>query len=64
METLQVMIIALAVIAFNQNVVHANFYKSTVFNWGAHHSSISSNGNDLQLVLDRASGIVFRKKGS
>ncbi|XXG48061.1 hypothetical protein AAC387_Pa02g2600 [Persea americana] len=62
METLQVMFIALAVIAFNQNVVLANFYKSTVFNWGAHHSSISSNGNDLQLVLDRVSGSGIQSK--
>lgn len=59
MENFHVIFIALvSVIAFNPNVVYGNFYKSTVFNWGAQHSSVSSDGNDLQLVLDRISGII------
>ncbi|XVF88585.1 hypothetical protein PTKIN_Ptkin19aG0062700 [Pterospermum kingtungense] len=31
-------------------------------NWGAHHSSFSGNGEDLQLVLDQTSGSAVKSK--
>lgn len=56
-------ILAVAVIAFisaSQFVVDANFIKSTRFTWGAYHSVISNNGNDLQLQLDRTAGKLYQ----
>ncbi|KAI3775535.1 hypothetical protein L1987_50114 [Smallanthus sonchifolius] len=43
-------------------MVHANFPKSMYFNWGAHHSSILGNGDDLRLVLDQTSGSGIQSK--
>ncbi|OVA20292.1 Glycoside hydrolase [Macleaya cordata] len=43
-------------------VVEAKFWDSTYFNWGAHHSSISNNGDDLQLVLDKTAGSGIETK--
>ncbi|GJW64563.1 probable xyloglucan endotransglucosylase/hydrolase protein 26 [Tanacetum coccineum] len=43
-------------LAFHSSVVDAKFSKSMYFNWGAHHSSISSDGEDVRLVLDQTSG--------
>ncbi|MFS7982513.1 putative xyloglucan:xyloglucosyl transferase [Helianthus anomalus] len=46
-------------IAFQSSMVHANFRKAMYFNWGANHSSILGNGDDLRLVLDQTSGIAY-----
>ncbi|XP_026452972.1 probable xyloglucan endotransglucosylase/hydrolase protein 26 [Papaver somniferum] len=43
-------------------VVEANFWETTYFNWGAHHSSVYNNGNDLQLVLDKSAGSGIESK--
>ncbi|XP_076909436.1 putative xyloglucan endotransglucosylase/hydrolase protein 26 [Bidens hawaiensis] len=43
-------------------MVNANFPKSMYFNWGAHHSSILGNGDDLRLVLDQTSGSGIQSK--
>lgn len=58
MGSFQVLFVALLVtaVAFEQSFVDANFSKSMYFNWGASHSSILGNGDDLQLVLDSTSG--------
>ncbi|KAI3810805.1 hypothetical protein L1987_20427 [Smallanthus sonchifolius] len=37
---------------------NANFYIDTYFNWGAKHSYVFGNGDDLNLVLDKDSGTV------
>ncbi|CAL5438337.1 unnamed protein product [Camellia sinensis] len=52
----------ISAIAFYLASVDANFPKSMYFNWGAHHSSMTNNGNDLQLVLDRTSGSGVQTK--
>ncbi|XAR53359.1 Xyloglucan:xyloglucosyl transferase [Bertholletia excelsa] len=64
MERWQALFLALLVstFAFHWGSVDANFVKSMVFNWGAHHSSIMNNGNDLQLVLDTISGSGVQTK--
>ncbi|KAF5788502.1 putative xyloglucan:xyloglucosyl transferase [Helianthus annuus] len=49
-------------IAFQSSMVHANFRKAMYFNWGAHHSSILGNGDDLRLVLDQTSGSGIQSK--
>ncbi|KAJ0698566.1 putative xyloglucan:xyloglucosyl transferase [Helianthus annuus] len=49
-------------IAFQSSTVHANFRKSMYFNWGANHSSILGNGDDLRLVLDQTSGSGIQSK--
>ncbi|CAN0901520.1 Probable xyloglucan endotransglucosylase/hydrolase protein 26 [Linum grandiflorum] len=52
-----------AAVAFHQpSSVDANFYDSVDFYWGAEHSWIQDNGEDLQLVLDRTSGSGIRSK--
>ncbi|XP_077228675.1 xyloglucan endotransglucosylase/hydrolase 26 [Tasmannia lanceolata] len=63
MGNLKAMFLALiALIALNQGLVNANFYKNTVFNWGSKQSSISGNGEDLQLVLDPVTGSGIASK--
>lgn len=52
-----VMVVFVITIAFHSSMVNANFPKSMYFNWGAQHSSILGNGDDLRLVLDQTSGI-------
>ncbi|GKE28549.1 probable xyloglucan endotransglucosylase/hydrolase protein 26, partial [Tanacetum coccineum] len=47
---------------FHSSVVDAKFSKSMYFNWGAHHSSISSDGEDVRLVLDQTSGSGIQSK--
>ncbi|PWA16219.1 xyloglucan endotransglucosylase/hydrolase 26 [Artemisia annua] len=49
-------------VAFRSCVVDAKFSKSMYFNWGAQHSSISGNGDDVQLVLDQTSGSGIQSK--
>lgn len=58
MATLQALAIALFIssVAFHQCLVNAQFYESMYINWGAHHSSILGNGEELELVLDQTSG--------
>lgn len=58
MATYQVLVIALFVssVAFHPCLVDATFYDSMYINWGAHHSSIIGNGDELHLVLDKTSG--------
>ncbi|KAK1377636.1 Xyloglucan endotransglucosylase/hydrolase [Heracleum sosnowskyi] len=58
MATLQSLAIALFIswVAFQQRLVNAQFYESMYLNWGAHHSSILGNGEELELVLDQTSG--------
>ena len=58
MGSFQVLFVGLLVtaLAFDLSFVDANFSKSMYFNWGAHHSSILGNGDDLELVLDPTSG--------
>ncbi|KAF5802800.1 putative xyloglucan:xyloglucosyl transferase [Helianthus annuus] len=41
---------------FQSCLVHGNFHSDTYFNWGATHSSIFGNGDDLNLMLDNVSG--------
>ncbi|KAG9456158.1 hypothetical protein H6P81_000666 [Aristolochia fimbriata] len=62
MNLLGLFIALIFLTSFNLVVVNANFYKSTSFNWGAQHSVISNNGNDLQLILDRTSGSGIQTK--
>ncbi|RVW96245.1 putative xyloglucan endotransglucosylase/hydrolase protein 26 [Vitis vinifera] len=64
MGSFQVLFVALLVtaVAFEQSFVDANFSKSMYFNWGASHSSILGNGDDLQLVLDSTSGSGVQTK--
>ncbi|XP_031250682.1 probable xyloglucan endotransglucosylase/hydrolase protein 26 [Pistacia vera] len=49
-------------IAFHQGLVDAKFSKSMYISWGAHHSAILGNGDDLQLVLDQSSGSGVQSK--
>jgi len=46
-------------IAFHSSLVDATIAKSMYLNWGAHHSTILGNGDDLRLVLDQSSGICI-----
>ncbi|KVH93880.1 Concanavalin A-like lectin/glucanase superfamily [Cynara cardunculus var. scolymus] len=52
------MAVFVSAIAFHSSVVDGKFSKSMYFNWGAHHSSILGNGDELRLVLDKTS--VFK----
>lgn len=58
MATLQALVIALfiSLVAIRPCLVDAQFYESMYINWGAHHSSILGNGEELELVLDQTSG--------
>ncbi|KAF8393403.1 hypothetical protein HHK36_021647 [Tetracentron sinense] len=64
MGNLQALFIALmiSVLAFDKSLVEANFYDSMYFNWGAHHSAILGNGDNLQLVLDKTAGSGVQSK--
>ncbi|CAN0900100.1 Probable xyloglucan endotransglucosylase/hydrolase protein 26 [Linum grandiflorum] len=53
---------AFSIIALHPTSVDAKFSKSVYFYWGAHHSSILGNGDDLQLVLDQSSGSGIKSK--
>jgi len=66
MGNFQAIVIALFILAttFHSHVVDGKFSKSMYFNWGAHHSSILGNGDDLQLVLDKTSGSGVQSKRS
>ncbi|KAL7586903.1 probable xyloglucan endotransglucosylase/hydrolase protein 26 [Lactuca sativa] len=46
----------ISVIAFQSCVVHGNFYRDVYFNWGAKHSYIYGNGDNLNLLLDKSAG--------
>ncbi|KAF2285255.1 hypothetical protein GH714_039126 [Hevea brasiliensis] len=48
--------------AFDLRPVGANFIKSMHFYWGAQHSAVLGNGDELQLVLDQTSGIIQSKR--
>lgn len=58
MGSFRALFVALLVtaVAFDKGFVDAKFSKSMYFNWGASHSSILGNGDDLELVLDSTSG--------
>ncbi|KAL8206167.1 hypothetical protein R6Q57_009732 [Mikania cordata] len=49
-------VVFISSISFKSSLVNANFYTDTYFNWGSHHSYVFGNGEDLNLVLDEASG--------
>ncbi|KAI3810800.1 hypothetical protein L1987_20422 [Smallanthus sonchifolius] len=49
-------VVLISAISFQSCLVNANFYTDTYFNWGAKHSHIFGNGEDLNLVLDSVSG--------
>ncbi|MQL70982.1 hypothetical protein Taro_003300 [Colocasia esculenta] len=50
------------IIALEQGLVQANFYKATVFNWGSENGAIYNNGNDLSLSLNNISGCGIQTK--
>ncbi|KAK9142664.1 hypothetical protein Syun_012064 [Stephania yunnanensis] len=50
------------VVAFGQPIVDAKFSNSMYFNWGAQHSSIVGDGDELHLVLDQTSGSGVQSK--
>lgn len=54
------MVLFFTAIAFHQDFVIAKFSKSMYINWGAHHSAIVGNGEDLSLVLDQSSGEIHQ----
>ncbi|KAI3714655.1 hypothetical protein L6452_21613 [Arctium lappa] len=56
------MAVFMSAIAFHSSIVDAKFSKSMYFNWGAHHSSILGNGDELRLVLDQTSGSGVQSK--
>jgi xyloglucan:xyloglucosyl transferase len=58
MASLRASLVALFIfaVAFDPSSVNAKFSKSMYFYWGARHSSILGNGDDLQLVLNQSSG--------
>ncbi|KAK9208560.1 hypothetical protein WN944_000918 [Citrus x changshan-huyou] len=56
------MVLFFTAIAFHQDFVIAKFSKSMYINWGAHHSAIVGNGEDLNLVLDQSSGSGAQSK--
>ncbi|MFS7997902.1 putative xyloglucan:xyloglucosyl transferase [Helianthus anomalus] len=51
-----VAVIFISAMSFQSCFVNANFYADTYFNWGAEHSYIFGNGEDLNLVLDNVAG--------
>ncbi|XVF34876.1 hypothetical protein REPUB_Repub18cG0096200 [Reevesia pubescens] len=64
MAGLQALLLALFItaVAINHSFVEANFFKSMYINWGSHHATFASNGEDLQLVLDQTSGSAVKSK--
>ncbi|KVI11573.1 Concanavalin A-like lectin/glucanase superfamily [Cynara cardunculus var. scolymus] len=50
-----VAVVFVSAVAFQSCLVHGNFYNDMYFNWGGEHSSIFGSGDDLNLVLDKAS---------
>ncbi|KAL9376754.1 hypothetical protein Peur_030874 [Populus x canadensis] len=64
MASLRAFLVALFIfaVAFDLSSVNAKFSKSMYFYWGAHHSSILGNGDDLQLVLNQSSGSGVKSK--
>ncbi|PWA35071.1 concanavalin A-like lectin/glucanase domain, Xyloglucan endotransglucosylase/hydrolase [Artemisia annua] len=46
----------ISAIAFQSCLVHGNFYNDMYFNWGAKHSYIYNNGDDISLLLDKSAG--------
>lgn len=58
MASLQALLLAVFItaVALDQSFVEAKFSKSMYINWGAHHSTMSADGEDIQLVLDKTSG--------
>ena len=59
MASFQTLFIAIFIsaFAFQTCLGEGKFSKSMYFNWGAQHSSFLGNGDEVQLVLDRTSGI-------
>ncbi|KAF5759274.1 putative xyloglucan:xyloglucosyl transferase [Helianthus annuus] len=51
-----VAVIFISAMSFQSCFVNANFYADTYFSWGAEHSYIFGNGEDLNLVLDNVAG--------
>ncbi|XP_076931417.1 putative xyloglucan endotransglucosylase/hydrolase protein 26 [Bidens hawaiensis] len=51
-----VAVVFISTISFQSCFVNANFYTDTYFNWGAKHSYVFGNGDNLNLVLDNVSG--------
>ncbi|KAJ6914083.1 xyloglucan endotransglucosylase/hydrolase protein 26 [Populus alba x Populus x berolinensis] len=64
MSSLRTLLAALFIfaVAFDPSAVNAKFSNSMYFYWGAHHSAILGNGDDLQLVLDQTSGSGIKSK--
>ncbi|KAF5202901.1 Xyloglucan endotransglucosylase/hydrolase [Thalictrum thalictroides] len=66
MEKLQALFLALIVSLVASTCdncfVDAKFSKSMYISWGAQHSYISSDGENLQLVLDQTSGSAVQSK--
>ncbi|XP_071742333.1 probable xyloglucan endotransglucosylase/hydrolase protein 26 [Rutidosis leptorrhynchoides] len=56
------MAVVLLSVVFRTSKVDANFPKSMYFNWGAQHSSVLGDGDDIQLVLDQTSGTCIQSK--
>nr|XP_043626379.1 probable xyloglucan endotransglucosylase/hydrolase protein 26 [Erigeron canadensis] len=57
-----VMAVLVFLVVFCFSMVNANFPQNMYFNWGAQHSSIPGNGDDIQLVLDQTSGTCIESK--
>ncbi|XP_076938297.1 putative xyloglucan endotransglucosylase/hydrolase protein 26 [Bidens hawaiensis] len=51
-----VAVVFISTISLQSCFVNANFYTDTYFNWGAKHSYVFGNGDNLNLVLDNVSG--------
>ncbi|XP_050219659.1 probable xyloglucan endotransglucosylase/hydrolase protein 26 [Mercurialis annua] len=68
MASSQILMVALALLMFitacQLSPAEANFRKSTYFYWGAQHSAVLGNGDELQLVLDQTSGSGIKSKQS
>ncbi|KAF9613439.1 hypothetical protein IFM89_008269 [Coptis chinensis] len=62
LQALLVLAFIVCKIAFDRCLVDVKISKSMYITWGAQHSSISTNGDDLQLVWDKSSGSAVRSK--
>ncbi|XP_054790119.1 probable xyloglucan endotransglucosylase/hydrolase protein 26 [Prosopis cineraria] len=49
-------------VAFNLDLVYSKLSNSMFITWGLQHATIQANGEDLQLVLDKASGSAAQTK--
>ncbi|KAJ0986066.1 hypothetical protein J5N97_004422 [Dioscorea zingiberensis] len=55
-------LVLMSLSALDQSLVGANFYKSTVCNWGPQNTAIWGNGFNLALKLDNISGSGIQTK--